>query len=292
MRQETTALTIQRDESNPEWSEREAPGEFQRTLSILENKTEEAGSPGGINTSKDSEGACTVRGESKRGSDCHAAERRDASALHEDVGTRTTLKEANLLKWNDVEPEFSGAAELDHEDQRNSPIILCSFALARPAGVTGGFIHLIYERECIRVCVLVRASQVALVGKNPPANAGTVRAARSTSGSGRSPGGGHGNPLCCQEVSSIHVWRIPWTEEPGGLESIASQTVIHDWNKLVHTRGKRIWGEWTKVKEQDETGPKSSRTCHATVLYTICAQARTLPWESHQPKKEGKYAVF
>ena len=39
------------------------------------------------------------------------------------------------------------------------------------------------------------ASQVALVVKNPPANAGNVRAARSISGSRRSPGGGHGNPL-------------------------------------------------------------------------------------------------
>lgn len=64
----------------------------------MENKTEEAGSPGGIKISKDSEGTCTVPGESKRGSDCHAAERRDASALHEDVGTMTTLKEADLLK--------------------------------------------------------------------------------------------------------------------------------------------------------------------------------------------------
>ena len=26
--------------------------------------------------------------------------------------------------------------------------------------------------------------------------------------------------------SSILVWRIPWTEEPGGLRSIRSQTVI------------------------------------------------------------------
>ena len=25
--------------------------------------------------------------------------------------------------------------------------------------------------------------------------------------------------------SSILAWRIPWTEEPGGLQSIASQTV-------------------------------------------------------------------
>ena len=28
--------------------------------------------------------------------------------------------------------------------------------------------------------------------------------------------------------SSILAWRIPWTEEPGGLQSIASQRVRHD----------------------------------------------------------------
>ena len=41
----------------------------------------------------------------------------------------------------------------------------------------------------------MRASQVALVVKNPPANAGDVRDVVSTPGSGSSPGGGHGNPL-------------------------------------------------------------------------------------------------
>ena len=39
------------------------------------------------------------------------------------------------------------------------------------------------------------ASQVALVVKNPPANAGDVRDSGLIPGSGRSPGGGHGNPL-------------------------------------------------------------------------------------------------
>ena len=39
------------------------------------------------------------------------------------------------------------------------------------------------------------ASQVVLVVKNPPANAGNIRNAGSIPGSGRSPGGGHGNPL-------------------------------------------------------------------------------------------------
>ena len=28
--------------------------------------------------------------------------------------------------------------------------------------------------------------------------------------------------------SSIPAWKIPWTEEPGGLESIGSQRVGHE----------------------------------------------------------------
>ena len=45
------------------------------------------------------------------------------------------------------------------------------------------------------------ASHVALVVKNPPANAGDLRDVGCITGSGRSPGGGHGNPLqsCCLE---------------------------------------------------------------------------------------------
>ena len=38
-------------------------------------------------------------------------------------------------------------------------------------------------------------SLVELVVKNPPANAGDIRETGSISGSGRSPGGGHGNLL-------------------------------------------------------------------------------------------------
>ena len=59
--------------------------------------------------------------------------------------------------------------------------------------------------------ILVWASQVALVLKNPPANAGDVRAAGSVPESGGSPGGG------TAAHSSILAWRIPGTEEPGGL---------------------------------------------------------------------------
>jgi len=41
----------------------------------------------------------------------------------------------------------------------------------------------------------MRAFQVSLVVKNPPANAGDVRDADSIPGLGRSPGEGHGRPL-------------------------------------------------------------------------------------------------
>ena len=40
---------------------------------------------------------------------------------------------------------------------------------------------------------------------------------------GRSPGEGNGNH------SSILAWKIPWTEEPGGLSSMELQRVGHDW---------------------------------------------------------------
>ena len=58
--------------------------------------------------------------------------------------------------------------------------------------------------------------------KNPTTNAGYVRVKGLIPGSGRSPGGGHDNPLQCSCL------RIPWTEEPGGLLFIGSQRGGHD----------------------------------------------------------------
>ena len=53
------------------------------------------------------------------------------------------------------------------------------------------------------------ASQVVLVIKNPPANAGDARDTGSIPGSGRSPGGGHGNPVeysCLENPIDKGVW--------------------------------------------------------------------------------------
>ena len=35
--------------------------------------------------------------------------------------------------------------------------------------------------------------------------------------------------------SSIHAWRIPWTEKPGGLLSMRSHRVGHDQVANTHT---------------------------------------------------------
>ena len=35
--------------------------------------------------------------------------------------------------------------------------------------------------------------------------------------------------------SSILAWRLPWTEETGGLQSMGLQRVRHDWSNLAHT---------------------------------------------------------
>ena len=52
--------------------------------------------------------------------------------------------------------------------------------------------------------------------QNLPASAEGARDTCSIPGSGRSPGAEQEMATC----SSILAWRIPWTEEPGGLQSV------------------------------------------------------------------------
>ena len=54
---------------------------------------------------------------------------------------------------------------------------------------------------------LYGASQVVQVVKNLPANAGDIRDTGSISGSGRSPRGGHGNPLQYSCLENPHGQR-------------------------------------------------------------------------------------
>ena len=58
--------------------------------------------------------------------------------------------------------------------------------------------------------------------KNPSVNAGDERDTGSIFELGRPPEGENGNPL------QYSCWRIPWTEEPGVLQSVGSQRVKHN----------------------------------------------------------------
>ena len=66
------------------------------------------------------------------------------------------------------------------------------------------------------------SSQVVLVVKNLPANARDIQTQIQSLG--------REDPLEKEMVihSGILAWRISWTEEPGGLQSMGLQTVGHD----------------------------------------------------------------
>ena len=84
----------------------------------------------------------------------------------------------------------------------------------------------------VRVRVCVKASWVAIVVKNPPASAGDVRDVGCITGSGRSPGGGYGNPFqysCLENPLDRGDWRATvhgvtksWT----GLKQLGAHTDI------------------------------------------------------------------
>ena len=88
------------------------------------------------------------------------------------------------------------------------------------------------SRDWTQVSTLHWASQVVLVVKNPPDNAGDIETGV--------PSIGREDPLEKDMAthSSILAWRIPWTEEPGRLQSIGWQIVGQDWSDLAHTNPK------------------------------------------------------
>ena len=75
------------------------------------------------------------------------------------------------------------------------------------------------------------ASQVVLVVKNLPANAGDVRDSGLIPGLGRCPGGWHGNPLqysCLENPMDKGAWQatVCWVSK--------SQTLTHDIIACMH----------------------------------------------------------
>ena len=99
----------------------------------------------------------------------------------------------------------------------------------------------------ITLVASVWASQVVVVVKNLPANTGDLRDSGSIPGSGRSPGGGYGNPLqysCLENPMDREAWWVTahrltkcWTWLKG-LSTHAAR-VCHHWLALCW-----LPGEW------------------------------------------------
>ena len=87
--------------------------------------------------------------------------------------------------------------------------------------------HGVAKKKCLYSFITheCRASLVALVVKNSPANAGDTRDMGSIPGWGRSPGGGNGNPLWNSCLENSMGWGACQ-----GLHGVAkSQTWLNDW---------------------------------------------------------------
>ena len=91
-------------------------------------------------------------------------------------------------------------------------------------------LYFIYTPEESEDIVTLRVSQMAVVLKNMPANAGGIKDQVWSLG--------REGPLeeGMATHSSIVDWRIPWTEKPEGLQSMGSQRVRQDWSDLARTR--------------------------------------------------------
>ena len=69
---------------------------------------------------------------------------------------------------------------------------------------------------------------MALVVKNLPANAGNIKRDGFHTWVGKMPW-----RRAWSFTPVFFAWRIPWTEEPGRLQSIGSHRVGHDWSDLA-----------------------------------------------------------
>ena len=121
-----------------------------------------------------------------------------------------------------------------------SPALAGGFFTTEPPGKPNLFPRMIV----INLSSVVKgASLVAQLVKNPPAMRET-----------RDPSLGWEDPLEKEMAthSIILAWRVPWTGEPGGLQSMGLQRVIHNWasNTHIHTHPwfpsffQRAWHNW------------------------------------------------
>ena len=142
--------------------------------------------------------------------------------------------------------------------------------------------------QWLRIHLLMQSTWVwVLLGK--PGGSDSKESACNAGDLGSIPGSGRSLEKGLSTYSSILAWGIPWTEEPGGLQSMGSQRVGQGWVTNTHTGN------------QDpaclrEAKPVSFNNGAHTLLgpCSTIREARELQWRPSTAKKqrEGTLNVF
>ena len=139
-----------------------------------------------------------------------------------------------------------------------SPFSNCHCIIINTADTLPSFLRYFLPTLCHHCPVSVFRPHILLGfpgGSDSKESACNVGDPGSIPGLGRSPGDGNGYH------SSILAWRIPWTEEPGRLQSMRSQRVGHDWEtctslQLLTFRGLSLGMKCCCAPDVHEADPK------------------------------------
>ena len=88
--------------------------------------------------------------------------------------------------------------------------------------------------------------------------------------------------------SSTLAWKIPWTGEPGGLPSLGSHRVRHDWSDLLHI----YVAETIFISSTDLEGPLwSFLGLNTLIKYLICSTSWAQKWGKTIGKEDTASAL-
>ena len=87
--------------------------------------------------------------------------------------------------------------------------------------------------------------------------------------------------------SSILVWRIPWAEEPGGLQSIGSQIVRHAWAtdtlfwapEILDTTAELPSSSLVNLACLNDCSPNDRHTLQVFGAVSECSLSQGVLWE-------------
>ena len=89
--------------------------------------------------------------------------------------------------------------------------------------------------------------------------------------------------------SSTLAWRIPWTEEPGGLHPMGSQRVTLDWSNFHFLLSTRLWGQPCTKQQLHSFHTLVLVTCFTCLYLFVVAKLRLTLWDPMDCSPPGSF---